>query len=135
MRTDHRIVLAIEQALSLSRQAREALLFAHCPAVGAEVRQAIKLTESALYRQAPLANQPGGQFGRASDGVAVSSPRSGRQAMTLQEAKSIARHLGLTLRLLRSGNYSARFRRVGLACRDRLHVAAVHIVVAKVCRN
>ena len=30
--------------------------------------------------------------------------------MTLQEAKSIARHLGLTLRLLRSGNYRVNFR-------------------------
>jgi hypothetical protein len=29
--------------------------------------------------------------------------------MTLQEAKSIARHLGLTLRLLRSGNYRVNF--------------------------
>jgi hypothetical protein len=30
--------------------------------------------------------------------------------MTLPEAKSIARHLGLTLRLLRSGNYRVNFR-------------------------
>jgi hypothetical protein len=30
--------------------------------------------------------------------------------MTLQETKSIARHLGLTLRLLRSGNYRVNFR-------------------------
>ena len=30
--------------------------------------------------------------------------------MTLQAAKSIARHLGLTLRQLRSGNYSVNFR-------------------------
>ena len=30
--------------------------------------------------------------------------------MTLQEAKSIARHLGLTLRLLRSGKYRVNFR-------------------------
>jgi hypothetical protein len=30
--------------------------------------------------------------------------------MTLQEAKSIARHLGLTLRLLRSGDYRVNFR-------------------------
>ena len=29
--------------------------------------------------------------------------------MTLQEAKSIARHLGLTLRLLRSGKYRVNF--------------------------
>jgi hypothetical protein len=30
--------------------------------------------------------------------------------MTLQEAKSIARHLGLTLRLQRSGDYRVNFR-------------------------
>jgi len=30
--------------------------------------------------------------------------------MTLQEAKSIARHLGLTLRKVRSGHYRANFR-------------------------
>ena len=30
--------------------------------------------------------------------------------MTLQEAKSIARHLGLTLRLLRSRDYRVNFR-------------------------
>ena len=30
--------------------------------------------------------------------------------MTLQEAKSIARHLGLTLRLVRSGEYRVNFR-------------------------
>ena len=32
------------------------------------------------------------------------------QAMTLQKAKSIARHLGLTLRLLHSGKYRVNFR-------------------------
>jgi hypothetical protein len=31
-------------------------------------------------------------------------------AMTLQEAKSIARHLGLTLRRVRSGDYRVNFR-------------------------
>jgi hypothetical protein len=31
-------------------------------------------------------------------------------AMTLQEAKSIARHLGLTLRKVRSGDYRVSFR-------------------------
>ena len=31
-------------------------------------------------------------------------------AITLQEGKSIARHLGLTLRLLRSGKYRVNFR-------------------------
>ena len=30
--------------------------------------------------------------------------------MTLPKAKSIARHLGLTLRQLRSGNYRVKFR-------------------------
>jgi hypothetical protein len=30
--------------------------------------------------------------------------------MTLQEAKSIARHLGLTLRTVRSGDYRVNFR-------------------------
>jgi hypothetical protein len=45
---------------------------------------------------------------RASDGPV--SPKSGRQAMTLQEAKSIARHVGLTLRSVRSGDYRVNFR-------------------------
>ena len=33
-----------------------------------------------------------------------------QKAMTLQEAKSIARHLGLTLRQVRSGDYRVNFR-------------------------
>jgi len=33
-----------------------------------------------------------------------------QKPMTLQKAKSIARHLGLTLRQLRSGNYCVNFR-------------------------
>jgi hypothetical protein len=33
-----------------------------------------------------------------------------QKPMTLQEAKSIARHLGLTLRQVRSGNYRVNFR-------------------------
>jgi hypothetical protein len=33
-----------------------------------------------------------------------------QQAMKLQEAKSIARHLGLTLRKVRSGDYRVNFR-------------------------
>ena len=33
-----------------------------------------------------------------------------RQAMTLQQAKSIARHLRLTLRKVRSGDYRVNFR-------------------------
>jgi L-ribulose-5-phosphate 3-epimerase UlaE len=32
------------------------------------------------------------------------------EAMTLQQAKSIARHLGLTLRMVRSGDYRVNFR-------------------------
>jgi hypothetical protein len=48
MGADHRIVPAIKQALSMLRQAREALFFAQCPAAVANVRQAIKSTEGAL---------------------------------------------------------------------------------------
>jgi len=48
MGSDHRIVPAIKQALSMLRQAREALFFAQCPAAVANVRQAIKSTEGAL---------------------------------------------------------------------------------------
>ena len=33
-----------------------------------------------------------------------------QKPITLQEAKSIARHLGLTLRTVRSGNYLVNFR-------------------------
>ena len=36
--------------------------------------------------------------------------KSAGPAMTLQEAKSIARHLGLTLRHVRSGDYRVNFR-------------------------
>jgi hypothetical protein len=42
-----------------------------------------------------------------------SAPAAGRaihKAVTLQEAKSIARHLGLTLRKVRSGDYCVNFR-------------------------
>jgi hypothetical protein len=48
MGADHRIVPAIKQALSMLGQAREALLFAQCPAAVAKVRRAIKSTEGAL---------------------------------------------------------------------------------------
>jgi hypothetical protein len=48
MGADHRIVPAIKQALSMLGQAREALLFAQCPAAVGKVRQAIKSTEGAL---------------------------------------------------------------------------------------
>src|SRR5256886_15996394 len=64
----------------------------------------------ASYRQATRATQPGRPFSRASDGAAPLSPGDGRQAVTLQEAKSIARHLGLTLRQVRSGAYRVNFR-------------------------
>jgi hypothetical protein len=37
-------------------------------------------------------------------------PMTIQKPITLQEAKSIARHLGLTLRQLRSGNYRVNFR-------------------------
>jgi hypothetical protein len=37
-------------------------------------------------------------------------PQMNGVAMTLQEAKSIARHLGLTLRKVRSGHYRVNFR-------------------------
>jgi hypothetical protein len=47
-------------------------------------------------------------------GTAHTSSPAPRQAtnkaMTLQEAKSIARHLGLTLRKVRSGDYRVNFR-------------------------
>src|SRR6266550_8871970 len=64
----------------------------------------------ASYRQATRAIQPGRPFSRASDGTAPLSPGDERQAMTLQEAKSIARYLGLTLRQVRSGAYRVNFR-------------------------
>jgi hypothetical protein len=48
MDADHRMVPAIKQALSMLGQAREALLFAQCPAAVAKVRQAIRSTEGAL---------------------------------------------------------------------------------------
>jgi L-ribulose-5-phosphate 3-epimerase UlaE len=37
-------------------------------------------------------------------------PMTIQKPMTLQEAKSIARHLGLTLRKVRSGDYRVNFR-------------------------
>jgi hypothetical protein len=38
------------------------------------------------------------------------NPTATEKPITLQEAKSIARHLGLTLRMLRSGEYRVNFR-------------------------
>jgi hypothetical protein len=48
MGADHLIVPAINQALSMLSQAREALIFAQCPTAVAKVRQAIKSTPGAL---------------------------------------------------------------------------------------
>jgi hypothetical protein len=48
MGADHLIVPAIRQALSMLGQARQALIFAQCPAAVAKVRQAIKSTQDAL---------------------------------------------------------------------------------------
>jgi hypothetical protein len=44
-------------------------------------------------------------------------------AMTLQEAKSIARHLGLTLRKVRSGDYRVNFRDANEPYTDNLEDA------------
>jgi hypothetical protein len=48
MGADGRIVPAIKQALSMLRQAREALLFAQCPDVVANVRHVINSIERVL---------------------------------------------------------------------------------------
>ena len=48
MGEDDLVVPAIKQALSMLGQAREALIFAQCPAAVAKVRQAIKSTQGAL---------------------------------------------------------------------------------------
>jgi hypothetical protein len=67
------------------------------------------------------------------------------EAMTLQQAKSIARHLGLTLRMVRSGDYRVNFRdgnETTAYYRDNLEDAvktaiemARRRVVTKVCPN
>ena len=65
MGADDRIVPAI-----MLRQAREALLFAQCPAAAAKVRQAIKSTEGALRTaKRRLQSSQAGRSG-APDGVA-----------------------------------------------------------------
>jgi hypothetical protein len=59
MGADHLVVPAIKQALSMLGQAREALIFAQCPAAVAKVRQAIKSTQGALRtaeRRVPVTN-------------------------------------------------------------------------------
>ena len=64
----------------------------------------------ASQRQATHAVQPGGASGRPSDDAASRALDGGRPSMTLQEAKSIARHLDITLRKVRSGDYRINFR-------------------------
>jgi hypothetical protein len=111
MGPDHRIVPAIKQALSMLRQARETLLFAQCPAPVAKIRRGYQVDRGrASHRQATRAIRSAGPSRHASDGVAPCLRGGARQAMTLQEAKSIARHLGLTLRQVRSGDYRVNFR-------------------------
>ena len=46
----------------------------------------------------------------AGNWIATASRWRFKKPMTLQEAKSIARHLGLTLRQVRSGDYRVNFR-------------------------
>jgi len=55
----------------------------------------------------------------------------GRKTMTLQEAKSIARHLGFTLRQARSGDYQMNFRNgyQTTACYTKNLEAAVDIAL------
>jgi hypothetical protein len=54
------------------------------------------------------------QSNKSGAGSKATNRRNGNdralRAMTLQEAKSIARHLGLTLRKVRSGDYRVTFR-------------------------
>jgi hypothetical protein len=53
------------------------------------------------------------EAGRSNEGIRLFVRAAGRRfhkTMTLQEAKSIARHLGLTLRKVRSGDYRVNFR-------------------------
>ena len=70
MGADDRIVPAIKQALSMLRQAREALVFAQRPAAVANVRQVIKSTEGALRTaKRRLQSSQAGRSG-APDGVA-----------------------------------------------------------------
>jgi hypothetical protein len=58
---------------------------------------------------------------------------SDRKRSAISCANAFGVHIHETLRSPSCSR--ARFRSVGLACRARLHVAAVHIVVAEVCRN
>jgi hypothetical protein len=108
MGADHRIVPAIKQALSMLRQAREALFFAQCPAAVATSARLSNQPRVRFVSPSDACNPVRWPVKRASDGPV--SPKSARQAMTLQEAKSIARHLRLTLRKVRSGDYRVNFR-------------------------
>jgi hypothetical protein len=100
----HLVVPAIKQALSMLGQAREALIFAQCPTARCQGPTGYPVgTERTSYRQAARA-------GRKFRPEGVFSMSRGGRSMTLQEAKSIARHLRLTLRKVRSGDYRVNFR-------------------------
>jgi hypothetical protein len=73
MGADDRIVPAIKQALSMLRQAREALFFAQCPAAVGKVRVAIKSTESALRTaNRRVQSSQVAPFRRAANGAPIS---------------------------------------------------------------
>jgi hypothetical protein len=110
MGADHRMMPAIKQALSMLGQAREALLFAQCPAAVAKVRQAIRSTEGALRTAKRRVQSSQVACSRVHPMGHPLSPGGGPHSMTLQEAKAIARHLGLTLRKVHSGDYRVNFR-------------------------
>jgi hypothetical protein len=74
MGSNHLIVPAIKQALSMLGQAREALIFAQCPAAVAKIRQAIKSTQGALRtaeRRVPVTNSGAHSMARSQCFVAV----------------------------------------------------------------
>ena len=60
--------------------------------------------------QEPRAGKPVQLRGLAGNSTATAFPMTIQKPITLQEAKSIARHLGLTLRKVRSGHYRVNFR-------------------------
>ena len=64
-----------------------------------------------LFPSRAQAGKPLQLLGLANNSTATAFfPMTIQKPMTLQKAKSIARHLGLTLRQLRSGNYRVNFR-------------------------
>jgi hypothetical protein len=72
MGADHRIVPAIKQALSMLGQAREALLFAQCPAAVAKVPTGNQVNRGrASYCQATRAIRLVRPFRRVSDEAAA----------------------------------------------------------------